>query len=88
MAIALNDTVLLHPISTEKAIRMMESDNLLTFAVAKKASKEDVKKHFQEMFKVKVVQVNTQIFMGQKKAFIKISKATPAIDIATKLGLM
>ena len=78
-----------YPISTEKAVRLMESDNKLTFIVDLKARKEEIKKEFEENFNVKVVKVNTLLTPeGKKKAYIKISKETPAIDVATKLGLM
>ena len=78
-----------YPISTEKAVRLMESDNKLTFIVDLKARKEEIKKEFEENFNVKVVKVNTLLTPeGKKKAYIKLSKETPAIDVATKLGLM
>ena len=78
-----------YPISTEKAVRLMESDNKLTFIVERKANKSDIKKEIEKMFSVKVEKVNTLITpLGQKKAFIKLSKENPAIDVATKLGLM
>ena len=41
------------------------------------------------MFKVEVISVNTLTDMGGKKrAYVEFSKKTPAIDIATQLGLM
>jgi large subunit ribosomal protein L23 len=78
-----------YPISTEKAVRLMELDNKLVFIVERKATKQDIKKDIEKSFKVKVVKVNTLITpLGQKKAYVKLSKETPAIDVATKLGLM
>lgn len=78
-----------HPITTEKAVRLMESQNKLSFMVAKDASKSDVKKAVEEQFKVKVVKVTTLITpLGKKKAFIKLAPENPAIDVATKLGLL
>ena len=78
-----------YPISTEKAVRLMELDNKLTFMVERKANKNDIKKEIEKMFNVKVVKVNTLITpLGLKKAYVKLSKETPAIDVATKLGLM
>ena len=54
-----------------------------------KATKQDVKKAIEEMFNVKVEQVRTQNDpKGRKKAFVKFSAETPAIDLATKLGLL
>ena len=43
----------------------------------------------EKMFKVKVQQVNTLIMPnGKKKAYIKLFPETPALDVATQLGLM
>jgi ribosomal protein L23 len=80
--------VLLYPLATEKAIRAMESDNMITFIVHKKSNKQQIKKAFEEMFKVRVTSIRTQVSLGKKKAYIRVSRETSAIDIATKLGLM
>ena len=77
------------PLSTEKSIRLMESENKLIFVVDRKAKKQEIKQAMEKMFNVKIVRVNTFIGPdGKKKAYIKFSQETPAIDIATKLGLM
>jgi len=81
--------VIKQPVSTEKAIRLMESENKLVFVVDQRAKKSDVKKAVEEIFKVKVLSVNTLITpQGNKKAYVKLSDDNPAIDIATKLGVM
>lgn len=81
--------VIKHPLSTEKSIRLMESENKLLFVVDRKAKKEDVKAAIEDLFKVNVVCVNTLIDnKGKKKAYVKFAADTPAIDIATQLGLM
>ena len=67
----------------------MESENKLIFVVDRKAKKQEIKQAMEKMFNVKIVRVNTFIGPdGKKKAYIKFSQETPAIDIATKLGLM
>lgn len=82
-------TVIKNPLSTEKNIRLMEAENTLVFAVDRKATKIDVKKALEEIYKVKVVRVNTHITSGGKKrAYVRLSMETPAIDLATQLGLM
>ena len=82
-------TVIKHPLSTEKAVRLLESENKLLFIVDKKASKADIKDAVQKLFSVKVVSVNTlNDFEGKKRAYVKLSPETPAIDVATELGLM
>ena len=82
-------TVIKYPLSTEKSIRMMEAENKLVFVVDRKADKEDIKKAVEEIFKVKVERINTSIVIkGKKKAYVKLRADYPAIDVATKLGLM
>jgi ribosomal protein uL23 len=82
-------SVIKNPLSTEKAIRLMESENKLLFIVDKKSNKKDVKEAIEKMFKAKVDKVNTLIGPdGKKRAYVKFSAETPAIDIATQLGLM
>jgi large subunit ribosomal protein L23 len=82
-------TIIKYPLSTEKSIRLMEAENKLVFVVDRKAKKPEIKKEIEQMFKVKVVNVNTLITPdGKKRAYVRFSNETPAIDIATKLGLM
>lgn len=77
-----------HPLSTEKSIRLMESQNKLIFVVDIDADKSIIKKAIESMFKAKVDSVRTYISRGEKRAYIKFADETPAIDIATQLGLM
>jgi large subunit ribosomal protein L23 len=82
-------SVIKHPLSTEKSIRLMESENKLVFVVDKKATKQEIKKAIEEVFKVKVTAVNTFVTQdGEKRAYVKFSMETPAVDIATQLGLI
>ena len=80
--------IIKRPLSTEKSIRLMESENKLIFVVDNKAKKNEIKEAVEKLFKAKVIKVNTFITKGEKKAYIKFSDDTPAIDIATQLGLM
>ena len=78
-----------HPLATEKAIRLMESENKLVFVVDRHATKPEIKKAIEQLFKAKVVAVNTlNSVSGNKHAYVKFAKETPAIDIATTLGIM
>ena len=82
-------TIIQYPSSTEKSIRLMESENKLVFLVDKKATKKQIKDEIEKEFKVKILNVNTEIMpTGKKKAYVKLSPENPAIDIATQLGLM
>ena len=80
--------IIKHPLSTEKSIRLMESQNKLIFVVDIDADKKMVKKAVEDMFKVEVENVKTYVQKGQKRAYVKFSDKNPAIDIATQLGLM
>jgi ribosomal protein uL23 len=81
--------VIKYPVSNEKTTKMMESENKLVFVVDRAARKADVKKAVEEAFKVKVIDVNFLNDMkGNKKAYVRLSGDTPAIDIATQLGMM
>ncbi|MFP4523036.1 MAG: 50S ribosomal protein L23 [Candidatus Nanoarchaeia archaeon] len=81
--------MIIAPLSTEKSIRLMESENKLVFLVEKSATKQSIKKELESLFKVKVVNVRTLIGPdAKKKAYVTFSDDTPAIDLATKLELM
>lgn len=86
----MNDrTIIKHPLANEKAIRLIESENKLVFIVERTAEKKDIKKAVQTNFNVKVTKINTLITPGgKKKAYVTLSKDTPALDVATQLGLM
>ena len=81
--------IIKYPVSTEKAVRLMESENKLTFIVDRKSKKQELKKALEELFKIKIIKINTLILpSGKKKAYVKLSLETPAIDVATQLGLI
>lgn len=77
-----------YPLATEKAVRIMEIENKLVFRIDEKATKKDVKKAIEELFKVKVLKVTTLHDRKGKKAYVSLSIDTPAIDVATQLGLI
>lgn len=82
-------SIIKYPLSTEKTIRLMESENKLAFVIAEKARKSEVKSEIEALFNVKVVNVKTYTDpKGRKRAYVRFSDETPAIDVATKLGLM
>ncbi len=81
--------VIKYPVSNEKTIRLMESENKLAFVVDMRANKTDVKNAVQTLYKAKVLSVNSHITRkGNKVVFVKFDITTPAIDIATNLGMM
>ena len=73
--------VILRPVVTEKSTVARESLNAVTLAVATDASKYDIKRAVEELFKVSVVRVRTITppakkkrvgrFVGAKRAWTK-----------------
>lgn len=83
------DKIIKYPLATEKSVRLMETQNKLTLIVDKKSTKAEIKKEVEKMFSVKVLKVTvTNLPDNRKKAYVLLSIDTPAIDVATKLGLM
>ena len=81
--------IIKHPITTEKAVRCMDKENKLLFAVDLNSRKPAIKKAVEDAFGVKVVSVNTFLTRkGEKRAYVQLSKENPAIDIMTRMGLM
>ena len=81
--------ILKYPLSTEKSVKLMQAENKMVFIVGRDTTKEEIKKAMEELFKVKVLKITTQIMpSGKKKAYIKLAPETPAIDVATNLGMI
>ncbi|MFA5688771.1 MAG: 50S ribosomal protein L23 [Kiritimatiellales bacterium] len=52
---------------TEKGTRLSETENKYVFRVAPSANKAEIKKAVEELFKVKVISVNTMKRLGKNK---------------------
>lgn len=82
-------TVILYPQATEKAVRLIESENKLIFIVDKNASKPDVKKAVETLFEVRVKNVTIEITPdGRKRAYVRLAPEFMADEIASKLGMI
>lgn len=79
---------MIKPVTTEKAVRLIELSNILVIEVNRKERKEEIKKEFEDNFKVKIDSINTVIKDNRKFAYLRLNKNNPAIDIATKLGMI
>ena len=81
--------IVLYPLATEKSIRGIEFENKLSFAVHSRATKRDVKRAVEELFKVKVTKVNIQNSIeGKKRAIVQLSAEHLASDVSADLGLI
>ena len=80
--------VLLYPVTTEKAVNMLQLQNKLTFIVEPKATRGEIKKEVEAKFDVKVEKVNVlNMLSGKRKAFVKLTKDFKADDVAAKLKI-
>lgn len=80
-----------YPLITEAAFNKMDdmNENALVFIVDRRATKHEIKRAFETLYKVKVVKVNTLITpQGKKKAFIKLAPEYSALDLATEVGII
>jgi large subunit ribosomal protein L23 len=85
----MSKTIILEKVkSTEKIVRQIETDNVLVFVVDRAVSKPEVRAEVEDLFDVKVAKVRTHTMKNKKLAFVKLKNEFPAIDVATKLGMM
>lgn len=81
--------VILYPLMTEVASRLLESENKLVFAINLKANKKDVKNAVEQLYEVRVERVNLALSpKGVKKAFVRLHPDYKASDVAIKLGIL
>lgn len=82
-------TIILEKIkTTEKIVRQIEVDNCLVFIVDRAVSKPEIKEEVESLFDVKVDKIRTHTIKNKKQAYVKLKPTFPAIDLATKLGMM
>lgn len=93
--------VLKAPVVTEKSVLLketidLETQQVLTFKVAKQATKDDIRNAVEEIFGVKVDQIRTMHYRGKmkrqgryegrradwKKAYVTLKKGEPHVDYA------
>lgn len=84
-----NQSIIMYPMSSEKCMRLIESENKITFVVDRRAKKKDIKSALEALYGLKVEKINVMIGRdGKKKAFVKLTSESSAVDIATELGIM
>jgi ribosomal protein uL23 len=81
--------VIVHPLITEKAVNMIDSENKLCFVVNKNANKGDVKKAVEALYAVRIDSVRIfKDMKSRKRAIVRLAKEYKAEDVATKLGVL
>eukprot|EP01134_Creolimax_fragrantissima_P002576 CFRG2576T1 len=77
------------PLNTESAMKKIEENNTLVFLVNKLANKPQIKLAVKQMYDIDAARVNTLIRPdGQKKAYVKISQDSDALELANKIGII
>ena len=64
------------------------TSDIFPASVAAIKSEKEIKDEVESLFDVKVAKVRTHTLKNKKHAFVKFRPEYPAIDIATKLGMM
>ncbi|KAK4569855.1 60S ribosomal protein L25 [Recurvomyces mirabilis] len=82
--------VIIHPLNTESAMKLIEENNTLVFIVDTKANKRQIKQALKTLYDVETIRINTMIRPdGSKKAFARLTPDVDALDIAaTKLAIV
>ncbi len=77
-----------YPFITEKATIQLEEDNKLQFIVNVNATKNQIKRDIEEIYRFDVASIRTMITpKGKKKAIVTFAEDDAANDLATRIGL-
>ena len=87
MVVADPHAILLHPIVTEKTMRLMDENNCLEFLVRRTSDKHEIKAAVEQLFSCEVATVNTRITKDGKRAIVKFGGETSAEDIGMRIGV-
>ena len=79
---------MLKPINSEKAVKLVDLENTLLFETDRNMTRTEIGIEVTKLFGVKVSKVRTLIRNNKKFAYVKLNKENPAIDVATKLGMI
>lgn len=76
------EQVLVKPLLTEKSSVETDRTNRYVFKVSKKANKHQIKQAVEQLFDVKVVQVNTAVLPGSTRRYGRFLKKTQSFKKA------
>ncbi len=81
--------IVLYPLMTEDAVKLIEAENKIVFLVDLRTSRRDIAEAVKELYEVEVEKVNTCITPdGRKKAYVKLTPDSKAADLAARLGIL
>ena len=79
--------IIYHPYVTEKTMNFMEKNNALEFVVKRDADKQIIKKAVEQMFEVKVKDINTRVTKRGKHAIVVFTPEFKAEDVGMRIGI-
>lgn len=79
--------IVYHPFVTEKTMNLMETHNALEFVVRRTANKQQIARAIEELFEVKVKNVNAKITKKGKHAIVVFMPEFKAEDIGMRIGI-
>ena len=79
--------IIFHPYVTEKTMNFMDKNNALEFVVKRNADKKQIKEAVEQLFEVKVKDVNTRITKNGKHAIVVFMPEFKAEDIGMRIGI-
>ncbi len=83
------EEIILYPLISEKAIAQIHNNNTIVFIVRPDATKQQIRRAIEDLYNVKVQDVNTlRTRDGRKKAYVRLAEGYSAVDLATKLGVI
>ena len=83
------EEIILYPPISEKAIAQIHNNNTIVFIVRPDATKQQIRRAIEDLYNVKVQDVNTlRTRDGRKKAYVRLAEGYSAVDLATKLGVI
>ena len=78
-----------HIVPSEKATKLIDSENKIQLIVDLRATKSEIKREVERVFETPVKSVRTMItFKGEKKAIIELEEEGKAKEIGTSLGIL
>jgi len=80
-------SIIFHPYVTEKTMNFMDKNNALEFVVKRNADKKQIKEAVEQLFEVKVKDVNTRITKHGKHAIVVFMPEFKAEDIGMRIGI-
>ena len=80
-------SIILHPFVTEKTMNFMDKNNAIEFVVRRTANKKVIKDAVEQLFEVKVANVNTRITKKGKHAIVTFTPEFKAEDIGMRIGI-